>query len=106
MPGKRYQVIVSPPAARMMVFHADFLAGASIEAAEKLLAEFQKTADSLSELPERGRRLAEEYIPFHKYRCFVFHKWYLLICQVIDNTVYVDYVIDGRQDHQRLFDRL
>lgn len=102
MADKKYQVVVSRRAAQMMVAYADFLSGVSIEAAERLTNEFQKTANSLAEMPHRGRWLVGEFIPRNKYRRLVIDKRYLLIYQVVDDTVYVDYLIDGRQDYQWL----
>lgn len=43
----RYHVIVSERATQMLVSHAAFLSQASPEAAERLTAEFAKTANSL-----------------------------------------------------------
>ena len=46
--------------------------------------------------------LSGEYIPSHKYRYLLFEKRYMLIYQIIDDIVYVDYVIDTRQDYEWL----
>lgn len=99
MSNKKYQVIVSRRAAQMMVSHADFLAEVSVKAAERLMNAFQEGAGSLSEMPFRGGWLAGEFIPPNKYRRLVLEKRYLLIYQVVDDVVYIDYVVDGRQDY-------
>ena len=46
-----YQVVISSRAAQMLVSHAAFLAKVSMEAANKLVDEFEKSADSLKVYP-------------------------------------------------------
>ena len=48
-------------------------------------------------MPERSSVFVTE-----KYRKMVFGKWYLLIYQIKGERVFVEYVIDGRQDYQWL----
>ena len=45
----KYRVIVSERATQMLISHAAFLAQVSPEAAERLTAEFEKTANSLGQ---------------------------------------------------------
>ena len=103
MPDKMYRVEVSIRAAEMMVNHAAFLSEASAAAAERLTVNFEETAQSLSQFPNRGAWFGNEAFPYHKYRYLLFSKWYLMIYRVIEDTVFVDYVIDGRQDYHWLF---
>ena len=49
----KYHVIVSERATQMLVSHVAFLAQDSSEAAERLTAEFEKTANSLELIPQR-----------------------------------------------------
>lgn len=95
----KYRVIVSEQATQMLVFHAAFLAQVSPEAAEKLTVEFEKAANSLETMPQRCLWLSGEYIPKHAYRFILFEKRYMIIFQIIDDTVYADYVVDCRQDY-------
>ena len=83
----KYRVIVSDRATRMLVSHAAFLAQASPEAAERLTEAFEKTANSLA------------HIPRNAYRFILFEKRYMLIFQIKDDIVYVDYMVDCRQDY-------
>ena len=76
-----------------------FLAQVSLEAAERLTAEFEKTANSLEIMPQRCPWLSGEYIPKNAYRFILFEKRYMIIFQIIDDTVYADYVVDCRQDY-------
>lgn len=98
----KYRVIVSERAVQMLVSHAAFLAQVSQEAAERLTAEFEKTAASLEQMPQRCPWLTEEYIPRNAYRFIVFEKRYMIIFQIADDTVYADYVVDCRQDYSWL----
>ncbi|MCD8115886.1 MAG: type II toxin-antitoxin system RelE/ParE family toxin [Oscillospiraceae bacterium] len=95
----KYHVVVSNQAAKMLVSHAAFLARVSPEAAERLTDAFEKTAGSLAIMPQRCPWLAAAYIPKNEYRFILFEKWYMLVFRVIDNTVYIDYTIDCRQDY-------
>lgn len=95
----RYHVIVSERATQMLVSHAAFLAQVSPEAAERLTEEFEKIANSLETMPQRCPWLMGEYIPRNVYRFILFEKRYMIIFQIVDDIVYVDYVVDCRQDY-------
>lgn len=97
-----YRVIVSERAKQMLVSHAAFLAQVSPEAAERLTVEFEKAANSLETLPQRCPWFSGEHIPQHTYRFILFEKRYMLLFQIVDNTVYADYVVDCRQDYSWL----
>ena len=95
----RYRVIVSKRATQMLVSHAAFLAEVSREAAESLVTAFEEGARSLETMPRRCPWLTGEFIPGHTYRSLMIQKRYLLIYQIRDDIVYVDYVVDCRQDY-------
>lgn len=99
MPDKRYKVIISDKAMSMLASHVRFLAQVSVNAALKLKAELIKEMQSLDYMPEGYPWLTDEYIPPNKYRKKLVSKRYLLIYQIIDDTVYIDYVLDCRQDY-------
>ncbi len=94
-----FSVIISENANKMLVSHAAFLAKVSVKSAEKLVADFQQTALSLQHLPNRCPWFSGINIPRHQYRYIIFDKRYILIYQINDKTVYVDYCIDCRQDY-------
>lgn len=98
----QYRVEVSPKAAQMLVSHAAFLAQVSLPAARRLTASFQEAADSLQIMPQRCSWLKGDLIPQNAYRFLLFEKRYMLIFQIVENTVYIDYVVDGRQDYRWL----
>ena len=98
----RYRVIVSERATQMLVSHSAFLAQVSPEEAERLTAEFEKTANSLETMPQRCPWLTGEYIPRNAYRFILFEKRYMIIFQIVEDIVYADYVVDCRQDYSWL----
>ena len=97
-----YQVTVSEHAAAMLASHAAFLSQSSPAAAERLISAFEKAADSLRIMPVRNPFLRGEYIPHNRYRTLLFEKRYLLIYQIMERHVFVDYMIDCRQDYEWL----
>ena len=97
-----YSVVVSERAAQMLVSHASFLANVNVEAANRLTSEFVETANSLRNMPQRHPWLRGDYIPRNTYRFALFEKRYMLIFQIVDEIVYVDYVVDCRQDYRWL----
>lgn len=98
----KYQVIVSAQAKQMLISCAAFLAQVSPDAAERLVVSFETAANSLEIMPQRCAWFTGEYIPKNKYRFLAFEKRYLLIFQIQDDIVYVDYVIDCRQNYSWL----
>lgn len=99
MTQKKYKVIVSEKATRMLVEYAVSLADVSPSAAERLVSSFEAAAESLETMPFRCARLTGEYIPANKYRFLVFEKQYIIIFQIVDDVVYADYVVNTKQDY-------
>ncbi|WP_088188564.1 type II toxin-antitoxin system RelE/ParE family toxin [Desulfosporosinus sp. FKA] len=97
--NKRYTVVISDEAKQMLVSHARFLVQVSEHAAMRLIEDFQVRATSLEQFPERNPWLVNQLIPSGKYRRLLLEKRYLLIYQIKENTVYVDAVVDTRQDY-------
>ena len=96
---KKYTVRIQEPAAEMLVQHSRFLAQASETAAKRLMADFKKQAESLEIMPERCPWLYHPMIPEHKYRKLIFEKYYMLIFQIIGENVFIDAMVDCRQDY-------
>lgn len=101
----KYQIIISEKATQMLVSHASFLAQVSYDAAQNFIIQFETTVNSLESMPERCPWFRGEYIPKNTYRFIVFGKYYMLLYQVKDSTVYGDYIIDTRQDYQWLLEK-
>lgn len=96
---KKYTIVISDMAAEMLVSHARFLAQVSEQAAQNLIEEFKASARSLENFPERNPLLSNPALPINKYRKLLIYKRYLLIYQIKDSSVYVDYIVDCRQDY-------
>jgi plasmid stabilization system protein ParE len=96
---RTYAVVISEDAAQMLVSHARFLAQVSETAALRLIEIFQQKMASLEQFPERNPVLVDSSIPAGKYRKLLLEKRYLLIYQIKENIVYVDAVVDTRQDY-------
>lgn len=95
----KYKVIVSDRARHMLTDHIRFMAQKSPSAARKVKNELIEAIRSLGQMPERFPFLEAEFIPFNKYHKMFVEKWYLIIYQVKDQTVYLDYIVDCRQDY-------
>ncbi|WP_178023491.1 type II toxin-antitoxin system RelE/ParE family toxin [uncultured Paenibacillus sp.] len=97
-----YRVIVSDRARQMLASHLRFLADKSPEAARNTKGILIQAIRSLTGMPERYPFLDTEFIPPNKYHKMFVEKWYLVLYQIQDETVYVDYIIDCRQDYHWL----
>lgn len=96
---KHYKVFVSERVRQMLAYHVSFLAQKSPSAARKLKNELMDAIRSLHQMPERFPFLQAEFIPPNKYHKLFIKKWYLVLYQIKDQTVYVDYIVDCRQDY-------
>lgn len=95
----QYKVIVSDRARQMLAGHVRFLAQKSPSAARKAKNDLMDAIRSLFLMPERFPFLTAEFIPLNKYHKMFVEKWYLILYQIKDQTVYVDYIVDCRQDY-------
>lgn len=100
--NKLYEVVVSDRAADMIVQHVRFMAQVSLEASNKIRLEIIDAAKSLRNFPERNSWLIDKALPTNKYRKMIINKRYLLIYQIKDDIVYIEYIIDCRQDYKWL----
>ena len=99
---RKYRVLISGEARRMLTDHVYFLAGVNSGAAEKLRDRIMEAIRSLETMPERYPYLDSDDRR-SPYRKMVVPKYYLVIYTVEDDTVYVEYVLDGRMDYSWLF---
>lgn len=95
----QYKVIVSDRARQMLTGHVRFFAQKSPTAARRTKNELMDAIRSLSTMPQRFPFLDAEFIPLNKYHKMFVEKWYLILYQIKDQTVYVDYIVDCRQDY-------
>ena len=98
----KYEVIISDDAQRQLGNFVLFIAEKDIDAAFALKARLVKSFESLQELPARFPFFNEQYVPANKYRKMFVDNWYLILYQIKDNFVFVDYILDCRQDYKWL----
>ena len=98
----KYKVIISDRARQMLASHILFLAQKNPASARRKKNELIDAIRSLSTMPERFPFLNTQFIPANKYHKMYVEKWYLIIYQIKEQTVYVDYIIDCRQDYDWL----
>lgn len=98
----KYQVIISDRAKEMLGMHLRFLAQVNKSAAAKLKRRLVEDIRSLSEMPQRYPFFNEPYIPANKYHKLYVENWYLILYQIKDSAVFVDWIVDCRQDYRWL----
>lgn len=98
----KYQVIISDRAKEMLGIHVRFLAQVNKPAAIRLKKRLIDAMRALQDMPERYPFFNENYIPANKYHKLYVENWYLVLYQIKDNIVYVDWIVDCRQDYQWL----
>lgn len=95
----KYNVIVSDTAKRQLATHVSFLANVNKNAARETKIRIIKAFRSLSDMPDRYPFFNENLISKNKYHKMFVETRYLVLYQIKDTTVYVDYIIDCRQDY-------
>lgn len=99
---RKYKVIVSDRAKRMLGTHIRFMAQVSKQAAAEKKKEIMAAMRPLSQMPQRFPFFEELYIMPNKYHKMFIEKWYLVLYQIQDDTVYVEYILDCRKDYRWL----
>ena len=102
MEYEKYKVIISEKAKNMLASNIAFIAKVSADAATKQKKAVIDGIRSLEQMPKRYPFFNEEYIPPNKYRKMFIKKWYLILYQIQEDVVYVDYILDYRKDYQWL----
>lgn len=97
----KYTVIVSKRADTMLIRHARFLANVSTPAAKGLKKDFSKVLDALEENPFQFPVETEYELPAGQYRKALFYKRYKVLFTVEGKNVYLDAVLDCRQDNEK-----
>ena len=100
--SQRFEVIISERAGEMLVRHVRFLAQVSPQAGDRFRQDIVTSIESLHYFPERGSWLSDPLLPANKYRKLQVSKRYLVVYQIKDSTVFIEYVIDCRQDYSWL----
>jgi plasmid stabilization system protein ParE len=102
MSDKKYKVIVSDRTKRMLGTHIRFMAQVNKDAAKTKKQELMEAMRSLGRMPQRFPFFEEAYMPTNKYHKMFVAKWYLVLYQIQDDTVYVDYILDCCKDYSWL----
>lgn len=102
MADKKYKVIVSDRAKRMLGAHIRFMAQVNKDAASTKKKEIITAICALNHMPQRFPFFEEAYIPPNKYHKMFIEKWYLILYQIQDDTVYVEYIVECRKDYNWL----
>lgn len=100
--SKRYKVIVSDRAKKMLGTHIRFMAQVNKQAEAEKKKVIMTAMRSLSQMPQRFPFFEELYITPNKYHKMFIEKWYLVLYQIQDDTVYVEYILDCRKDYRWL----
>ncbi|MCL2405582.1 MAG: type II toxin-antitoxin system RelE/ParE family toxin [Defluviitaleaceae bacterium] len=99
--SKEYTVIVDPAVNDRMYDHFEFLARVNETAAERLLVQLADDMQSLERLPYRNPVFNRPYLKIGKYRYMVSCEKYLIVYQIVDNTVFIDDIQDSRQSDDK-----
>lgn len=100
---KRYKVLVSGAARNMLTEHIAFLAKVNPAAAQRLRREIMDGIDALVEMPERYPYL-DATDRGDPYRKMVISHRYLVLYLVDGDTVWVEHILDGRQENACFLD--
>lgn len=100
--NKKYRVIVSDRAKLMLGTYMSFLKQVNQKAAVSKKKQIMNALRSLSYMPNRYPFFNEESVLPNKYHKMFVEKWYIVLYQIQDNTVYVEYILDCRQDYSWL----
>lgn len=100
--NRKYKVIVSDRAKRMLGTHIRFMSQVNREAASAKKKELMTAMRSLTQMPQRFPFFEEMYITPNKYHKMFVEKYYLILYQIQDDTVYVEYILDCRRDYSWL----
>lgn len=92
-----YKVVVSDQAKRMLGIYIRFIAQVNSNSAKVQKEKIINALRSLSRFPQRFPFFDEIYIPKNKYHKMYVEKRYIILYQIQDDTVYVDYILDCRK---------
>jgi len=102
----KYNVRLAKRADRMLLLHTEFLARVSPNAARRLIVDFKKVTKQLTTNP-LAFPFADESdvsgIPPKTYRKCFFEKRYKAIYLIEGNDVFIDAIIDCRQENVGLY---
>ena len=95
----KFDVVISDEAYKMLGEYMQVIADKDPDAARRLTSELIEAISSLDHMPQRYPFFNETYIPQNKYHKMIVTKHFIVLYQIRDKTVYVDWIIDCRQDY-------
>ena len=95
----KYKVIVSKNVAGHLLSHIEFISKVSVEAARQFVAEYENALNRLEDNPLQFQ-VDTSFDNPDGYRRVVFAKWYKCLFVIDGTTVYLDSVVDCRQEKQ------
>ena len=93
------KVILGSRVDAMLLRHVEFLARVSIPAAKRFREEFKKVVRDMADNPYQFPYEADMNLPADTYRKALFAKRYKALFLLEGETVYLDAVVDCRQDN-------
>ena len=106
MSDRKFEVSLSRSAERMLLQHAAFLTQVNPAAARKLIRSLNKVKSRLFDNPYQfpfADDLDVPGIPPETYRKCLFEKRYKALFIIEENDVYIDAIIDCRQENKGIF---
>jgi hypothetical protein len=106
MAQSKYKVLIASRADNMLLLHVEFLAQVSPKAARMLVLGFKKVKDRLADNPFQFPLADELDLPGivpDKYRKCLFSGRFKAIFLIEGRDVYVDAIIDCRQENNDLY---
>ena len=98
----KYKIIISDKASDMLQKHIAFIGNVSKTSAKKEKDNIVSAIKKLKEDAQIYPFFENEFSPRNKYHKYVVSKRYIILYQIKDNVVYVDYILDTRQDYSWL----
>ena len=101
-----YTIIVARLADEMLLAHTEFISRVSTQAARKLISEFKKVKDRLADNPYQFPYADELDVPgisSKTHRKCLFYSRYKALFLIEGSCVYLDAIIDCRQENVDIF---
>lgn len=102
MPTKNKVVYLTPAKedlTEIIKFHINEV---GVNSSRKIYASAQETISKLAEFPLMGQTHPDPLLARQGYRKLVLTKTYVAIYKIIDGTVYIYRIVNGRTDYPRL----
>jgi plasmid stabilization system protein ParE len=98
----KYSVILSSRVEAQLLQHMEFLARVSVPAAKRFREEYARILDRLEDNPHQFPVETDPNLPAGLYRKALFAKRYKALFSIVENLVYLDAVVDCRQQNEML----